>query len=314
MKKAIICFVALFTALNVCTGCAKTQTPADLLDNTYVLYYDPAVPDNRNLYEGRSDYTVKGASTGDGGVNGVSEETDVPWHAALFIAQDAPATLEKEIVFLNKTFHGTYSNSRYMFGTDFRTDTYSDENDNLVEIDEHRNITLFIRGRQEETDQSRKYAKNDCAEIARQTFLHFNSDTAYKFELDVERTTEEQYTFVFTKYVHGWKTADFARIGIDVYGNVQYYYATLLGRIPTEPLPPFRLEETDALVAEKLESMYAQAKGNFDIVRYEAYDYTLTMFEDDAYILICRVKVWCEKYITDDMVRTQGDIAEIVIR
>lgn len=209
------------------------------------------------------------------------------------------------------TIDGEYLYSWIRMYEYFVTKVYKTSNNDEFMITEEGNICYYNWG-SDYLISTKQITKEECVEIANTFLSKFVNVNDYSQNIQPYNSIDG-YEISYYKYINGIKSADQARIIIDKNGNLYSFYSTLLGMIPKNTSINFDIDEIHDLVVERLDKEYKDIKLKFDEIRYDEFNYTLTLIDKNIYAIVCTVNVKCVDVFENNTESTIGEKLQFII-
>lgn len=186
-----------------------------------------------------------------------------------------------------KTVTGTYSHSEKQFPMNYYKHIYyGSGKGHKFYLDDSGQLLCYIWGDITvgmEAENKEELTEEACLAIAKGFILNNVSD---KINLDaytvrkVDDGRTKTYTFKFRKYINGFSTMDNASVTVVKTGEVFSFFSCMFGRISASDMPELNQEEITQAIEKKLDSIYQEARGKCDAVKYGKPALSLTLLDD----------------------------------
>lgn len=145
------------------------------------------------------------------------------------------------------------------------------------------------------TKEGNSVSEKECVDIAEKFAQQIFNTSEYSRSVELEEWHgEKRYKVLYVKYIGGIETTDYAGIYINLNGEIIYYSAFMLNRIPLETdINSVDLDAATEAVKQRLDAMYENVKENYDRIEYSEPDFKLTVLKNGQKGLVTNVSVHC---------------------
>ena len=189
---------------------------------------------------------------------------------------------------------GTYSHSEMVFPNNFYRHIYLAKDGKVEFFLDNSGRLLCFSGAEffiENVGENER-TEEECLTIAKEFIQdYFAKDLDLsKYTMEKTRVSATDYRFLFIRDVDGWKTSEQILIVINKDGSVQTFSTYMLDQISVDYVA-FDKEKTLAVMNEKLDEIYAEAKTQWFAINYEDPNFVFTLLEGGKPAVYCTVTI-----------------------
>ena len=280
--KRIISFIVILSMMALAVGCSPKMEPSFNHDESPSAQL-PESTDNP--------YRVRTAGASDSVLLATHGIEFSLWGDILY--QDESAPREIDITFDDVEYHGEY-HSTGMFNYNYYPIHCYLSGETVIRIDPNGELVQIAPYLKDDPLLEQTLTQTQCEEIANE---YFATMTEHSEEYIHDKETRDvpqhnAYTIYFTKYVDGWKTADFARITVDAdRGKINEIVTTMFGRFDVDEKIPFDRALVEEAVDARVKELISQT--SFVNFEYIEVDYIVTKISPTEYAVVCELQLRC---------------------
>lgn len=194
-----------------------------------------------------------------------------------------------------KEFSGTYDRCYRISPNNYAEYQYTDSENNSFTVDENGNITRFSLGKTADHSTEKSVTEEEALTIARDFLTKYANPDHYRFALADYFESSQYYCFEFMKYIEGLPTSDSGNIIVSSSGEVEGFNFFMLGKIPMDTRFSFDIENVRASLTQKLDTLYSEAKSQYERVEYEFHEdeFLFTILENGEKAMVCGASIHC---------------------
>ena len=292
-KYAIVCL--LMACLLVFTACQSSESNV-----TEPYLGEPDVRDTFNVLE-----------VAWGGIRGNHNcEYDL-WAGSFY--EDPEAEKELTININGEYVTGTYWDTILRRPEIYTSASYNFDGGTFL-VNEIGTLVVYLLSSSDELNEpSPVPLTQERCEMNAIAFLEEFVDLTH-YRMEVEREEDlNRYVFTFTKYLNNIPTTDFVEVCVLDNGKIKYFTSINLGVVPSASNIMFDYHKAEQAVYQKLDTIYAEEKEEYDDVVYKMRGIRYTVLEGGQLGLYGEAEVEMIRDLGDGKTRASSGLVIFVI-